>query len=241
MGKKVLQFFAPFKPSPWPLHMPAHSVVNSPSTPSSALTTSRTSPTSDKPALAAGPPCSVSLTYSSVPSVESSPTSSTNTPVQSGARRPGLSSAVSQWAVSNSPSVCSTLTMKLPCSASSPVLLSSWMPPMVQTSLSCLTYILSPMVFSLVSLAPQEILVVSSLPLSSGTTARITRRLFGSLVLFQLVLMSLFDGSDRFLRTRLVGSKLLTRTVFFLAVLFDERASVRVARGVRIEIGCIVF
>merc|ERR1711964_306142 len=70
MGKKVLQFFAPFKPSPWPLHMPAHSVVNSPSTPSSALTTSRTSPTSDKPALAAGPPCSVSLTYSSVPSVE---------------------------------------------------------------------------------------------------------------------------------------------------------------------------
>merc|ERR1711964_226176 len=128
MGKKVLQFFAPFKPSPWPLHMPAHSVVNSPSTPSSALTTSRTSPTSDKPALAAGPPCSVSLTYSSVPSVESSPTSSTNTPVQSGARRSGLSSAVSQWAVSNSPSVCSTLTTKLPCSASSPVLLSSWMP-----------------------------------------------------------------------------------------------------------------
>lgn len=83
--------------------------------------------------------------------------------------------------------------------------------------------------------------MVSSLPLSSGTTARITRRLFGSLVLFQLVLMSLLDGSDRFLRTRLVGSKLLTRIVFFLAVLFDERASVRVARGVRIEIGCIVF
>jgi len=53
--------------------------------------------------------------------------------------------------------------------------------------------------------------------------------------------MSLLDGSDRFLRTRLVGSKLLTRIVFFLAVLFDERASVRVARGVRIEIGCIVF
>merc|ERR1711939_913157 len=66
-------------------------------------------------------------------------------------------------------------------------------------------------------------------------------KVFGSLVLFQLVLMSLLDGSDRFLRTRLVGSKLLTRIVFFLAVLFDERASVRVARGVRIEIGCIVF
>merc|ERR1712098_872768 len=42
-------------------------------------------------------------------------------------------------------------------------------------------------------------------------------------------------------KNRLVGSKLLTRIVFFLAVLFDERASVRVARGVRIEIGCIVF
>merc|ERR1711964_298461 len=199
MGKKVLQFFAPFKPSPWPLHMPAHSVVNSPSTPSSALTTSRTSPTSDKPALAAGPPCSVSLTYSSVPSVESSPTSSTNTPVQSGARRSGLSSAVSQWAVSNSPSVCSTLTTKLPCSASSPVLLSSWMPPMVQTSLSCLTYILSPLSlwYNWRHRKSWWYHLCHYLPVQRQGL----REGYLDHWLFQLVLMSLLDGSDRFLRT----------------------------------------